>query len=90
MYDMEEIDLNKFEQLQIYILIYLSIYYVLAEEREKTPEKAEPSSRVIQKTKPKSKWADISKQIEQNAAKTPKPVTKNIQSKLSAAGKIIL
>ena len=59
-------------------------------EREKTPEKAESSSRVIQKTKPKSKWADISKQIEQNAAKTPKPVTKNIQSKLSAAGKIIV
>ena len=87
---MEEMNSNKFEKLQIYILIDLPIFYVLAEEREKTPEKAEPPSRVIQKTKPKSKWADISKQIEQNAAKTPKPVTKNIQSKLSAAGKIIL
>ena len=40
---------------------------------------------VINKTKPKSKWADISKQIEQNA-KTSKPAsTKAAESKLPAA-----
>lgn len=39
----------------------------------------------ITKTKPRSKWADISKKIEENA-KTPKAATKPVKSALSAAG----
>lgn len=59
--------------------------FFLSEEKEKTPEKTEQPARVIQKSKPKSKWANISKQIEQNA-KSPKPAPKVVQSKLSASG----
>ncbi|XP_067944067.1 CAP-Gly domain-containing linker protein 1 homolog isoform X2 [Watersipora subatra] len=53
-------------------------------EKDKSPEKPDMSVKVIQKSKPKSKWADISKQIEKNA-KSPKPAPKPVQSKLSAA-----